>query len=317
MSIVPGEVLRDVLQPLDRWTLDGVQFTNRRFLQVILVHMSDVCLRQVITAVFQAPDEHERPKKSSYTIRIDGRPEVSYAHHDTSRLFFEFVRALRSSRVAHLDLNRVFTPALVGHVLEMPISVRKLDLGAGSCAGLTPAQFHDLVLHLSPDFLLLGCHLRAGHVTDGLLRALSNNRVRGITLLNNAPVDGGSFGVTDDAVVDFCVQPNDCDAEGRQLVLYNGSFTKDLFKRLVEAIAVSTHTQPLHITVSPVPFQDEDLRDFAQHLSDHYRDPLLRVYDFPDEQRGVDDPMHLQIVLRPNNRLDLIRAQRPNRFFYP
>lgn len=132
----------------------------------------------------------------------------------------------------------VFTPALVTHVLEAPITARKLALGVGSCAGLTPAQFHELVLHLSPTFLFRGCHHRACHVTDGLLRALSNIRVRGITLMNNPPVDGGSFGVTDDAIIDFCVQPGGEDGElrafGGHLVLHNGSFTQNVFKRLVK-----------------------------------------------------------------------------------
>lgn len=87
-------------------------------------------------------------------------------------------------------------------------------------------------------------------------------------------------------------------------------------------------TQTLRITVGPLPpIEDVDLRDFAQHLSYRRRDGWddLRVYDFPDQQNG----MHLQIKMNwnqecieefslptPGDTLVMVRARRPNRFFY-
>ncbi|KAH7695599.1 hypothetical protein AAVH_37338, partial [Aphelenchoides avenae] len=84
------------------------------------------------------------------------------------------------------------------------------------------------------------------------------------------------------------------------------------------ASALSMSTQPLIIVASPVPVEEEDLRDFVQHLSYRYRGQpeQLRIYDFPSEQHGPAAAMHLQIVLHPNNRLELIRAQRPDPLFY-
>lgn len=52
------------------------------------------------------------------------------------------------------------------------------------------------------------------------------------------PVDGGSFVVTEDAIVDFCAQRHvqiDSEIERlEELTLRHGIFTNELFKRLVE-----------------------------------------------------------------------------------
>jgi hypothetical protein len=106
MSSLPSEVLRDALLPLNRWTLDDVQFTNRRFLRLILERMSDVCLRDINEASFQAPGNVKENTNGRAYIRIEGPPErtIYNAHKDTARLFSEFLQALRSSRVACLSL---------------------------------------------------------------------------------------------------------------------------------------------------------------------------------------------------------------------
>lgn len=80
---------------------------------------------------------------------------------------------------------------------------------------------------------------------------------------------------------------------------------------------MSTRTHPLRVIVSPVPVEDEDLRDFAQHVSYRQRGTpeQLRIYDFPGEQHGAINAMHLRIVLHPNNKLVMLRAQRHHEFF--
>ncbi|KAH7698818.1 hypothetical protein AAVH_34084 [Aphelenchoides avenae] len=329
MSSIPNEVLREVLQPLDRWTLDGVQFTNRRFLRLITERMSDVCLRQVITASFRVPNENA---KVTACIQADGRPEQKIAHTDTVRLFSEFMRALRSAHVKFLTLSGlVFTPELLSLVLQTPIVTDTLNLFEGSCVELTPTQFQEVLLHFSPTSLDINtCQLRACQLTDELLRALSKKskkRVRRIKFQNLVPVDGGSFAVTDHVIVDFCTQP---DVQGQEedavstrklcgeLVVSNGSFTKNLFKRLVEASDASMRTKPLRISVSPVRLEEEDIRDFEERLSYRHRGrpEQLRIYDFPAEQLEGIAAMHLQIALHPGNRLELIRAPLPNFYFY-
>ncbi|KAH7723028.1 hypothetical protein AAVH_09501 [Aphelenchoides avenae] len=286
MSSVPSEVLRDVLLPLDRWTLDDVQFIDRRFLRVIIDRMSDVCLRQISSAHFDAPHE-KTVDRWSYEIRMDSRPERKNAHKNTDHLFSEFVSALRSSRVACFILNgHVFTPERAALVLQTPIVAGALTLG-GSCAQLTPTQFHEVLLHFAPTSLNMApCNLRACQITDGL----------------NGQEDGAP------------ARP----ILYEQLDVSNGRCTKDLFKRLVEASSLSTRTLPLRITVSPARFEDEDLRDFAEHLSYRQRGTprQARIYDFPGEQQGADAAMHLQIVLSQGNRLELFRARRPNFFFH-
>ncbi|KAH7703313.1 hypothetical protein AAVH_29510, partial [Aphelenchoides avenae] len=104
MSSVPSEVFRDVLQPLDRWILDDVQMTNRRFLQLIVESLSDVCLRQVNSAGFLTPNGN---MDGTWFVQVDGptKRKISHAHKDTARLFSDFVQALRSSRVAYLTIN--------------------------------------------------------------------------------------------------------------------------------------------------------------------------------------------------------------------
>ncbi|KAH7723029.1 hypothetical protein AAVH_09502 [Aphelenchoides avenae] len=328
MSSVPSEVLRDVLRPLDRWTLDDVQFTDRRFLRLITERMSDVCRRQVNSAHFDAP--HEQTVGSwSYAIRIDSRPERKNAHKNTDHLFSEFVRALRSSRIAYFILNgHVFSPERAALVLQTPIVAGALTLG-GSCADLTATQFQQVLVHFGPTSVNLApCHVRACQITDGLLRALIKKGTRNMLFPIHAPVDGGNFPVTDDAIVDFVVQENaQIGQEGgaaarpilyEQLDVSNGRCTKDLFKRLVEASFMSTRTLPLRITVSPARFEEEDLRDFAQHLSYRRRGTPHeeRIYDFPVEHQGADAAMRLQIVLSKGNRLELFRAHLPNFFFH-
>ncbi|KAH7702840.1 hypothetical protein AAVH_29996, partial [Aphelenchoides avenae] len=100
MSSVPGEVLRDVLLPLDRWTLDGVQFTNRRFLRLIKERMPDVCLRQVDSACLWGSTTDPY-----LAIYVNGRPEVRnipQPHQTTAFLFSLLMQVLRSSRVEKL-----------------------------------------------------------------------------------------------------------------------------------------------------------------------------------------------------------------------
>ncbi|KAH7723018.1 hypothetical protein AAVH_09490 [Aphelenchoides avenae] len=86
MSSLPSEVLEDVLLPLHRWTLDDVQFTDRRFLRLILERMSDVCLRQIESAHFDAPNANAA---GSYVIRISSQTErqISNSRNDAALLF--------------------------------------------------------------------------------------------------------------------------------------------------------------------------------------------------------------------------------------
>ncbi|KAH7693420.1 hypothetical protein AAVH_39544 [Aphelenchoides avenae] len=325
MSSLASEVLEDVLQPLDRWTLDTVQITDGRFLQLIMERMTNVCLRQLHRASFEVANENM--EENVYCICSDPRFEpfdIWKTHKDTARLFSEFVQALHSSRVAHFHLNRlVFTSELASLVLQAPI---------------VAAQFHEVILHFAPTSLdFNNSHLRPCHITNGFLRALSlralsKNRMLRTVFPRKVPVDGGSFCATDDAVVAFCLQPDvlvgqEEDAPKKkkkayaELALYHGRFTKGLFKRLVEACYLSKRTQPLRIFVSPVRIEDEDLHDFAQHLV--YRRNAgtvyeLRIYDFyeyDDDEQGVG--MHVQIVLHSeNDGLELILARGPNRLFY-
>ncbi|KAH7714711.1 hypothetical protein AAVH_17910 [Aphelenchoides avenae] len=237
------------------------------------------------------------------------------------------IRPRTAERYSPVPLCRqnglVFTPALATLVIESSIIAFRLDVFGGSCAELMPTQLLKILMHLSPSSLWLGSDLRACQVSDELVRALKKVGVRRATFTNSAPVDGGSFCVTDDAIVDFCAQADvqisqEGYAQFKELHLYNGRFTKDLFKRLIEASALSTHTQRLQICVSPIRFKDEDLRDFAQHLSYRNRGETFqqRIYDFPGELHGADDAMHLQIVLsQENDGLEIIRARRPDPLF--
>lgn len=141
-----------------------------------------------------------------------------------------------------------FTPAALSTlVLEAPMIANELTFDSGSCAELTPTQFQALVLHFSPTKLYLGSgpyppRLLAGQLTDDFLRALTKNRVRKALFPKSKPVDGDVFRVTDDAIVDFCVQPDDAAEEQdlnelkryAELRVSNGRFTKNIFKRLVE-----------------------------------------------------------------------------------
>lgn len=57
-------------------------------------------------------------------------------------------------------------------------------------------------------------------------------------------------------------------------------------------------TLPHRIEVSPLRFEDEDLRDFAHHLSSkHGRDVEWSTYEFPGEQRGDGAAMDMEITL--------------------
>ncbi|KAH7722963.1 hypothetical protein AAVH_09433 [Aphelenchoides avenae] len=350
MSSLPSEVLEDVLQPLDRWTLDTVQFTDGRFLQLILERMTNVCLRQVHRASFMVGNENM--EESFYGIYRYGRPLENYdnngwpgqeiwnTHKDTARLFSEFVQALQSSCVADLALERlVFTPDLAALVRQAPIVVGNFSLVHGSCAELTPTQFHEVILHFSPTSLdFNNSHLHPCHITNAFLRplslrALNKDRMLRAVFPRKVPVDGGSFCATDDAVVDFCKQPDvevgqEEDAPKNkkkkayaELTLYHGRFTKGLFKRLVEACYLSKRTQPLRIFVSPVRIEEEDLHDFAQHLVSRRNAGTvyqLRIYDFYEHDDDEQDVgMHVQIALHSeNDGLELILARGPNLLFY-
>ncbi|KAH7704709.1 hypothetical protein AAVH_28094 [Aphelenchoides avenae] len=222
--------------------------------------MSDVCLRQVVIATFNASHQYyaDSPKGASCSIRAFSWPsrEIQKAHEDTAHLFSQFLQALRSSRVTcqvKLD-GLVCTPELAALVLQTPIVTRALFLSQGSYAELTPPQFHKLVLHFSPtDLLFITGPLRASHATDGFIRMLSKNRVLCSSFPFNGPVDGDRFYVTDDAVVEFGVQQDaQLDQEGEELeklTVRHGGFTKDLFKRLVEASSMSKRTRPFGIRV--------------------------------------------------------------------
>ncbi|KAH7715348.1 hypothetical protein AAVH_17281 [Aphelenchoides avenae] len=240
MSSVPGEVLKDILQPLSRWTLDAVQLTDKRFRQLIFGHMSDVCLRQIYHAVFQAPNEYEGGR---WFIRVDNPPtrEISRAHEDTARLFSEFVQALSSSCLGLLTLCRlVFTPQTAELLLQTTIHSGKLCLMEANCAELTSAQFREVLLRFSPSCLSFdACHLRQCQISDELIQAIIEKRARFFSSDSTVPLDSGRFCVTDAAIVDFCSQPDvEIRREGEgaigELELHGGIFTKGLFQRLVE-----------------------------------------------------------------------------------
>lgn len=108
MSSAPSEVLRDVLLPLNRWTLDNVQFTSRRFLRLITERISDVCLRWKRYAIFRVPEEHEKMGVTAY-FQFAGLPERTTTHPDTAHLFPDFVQALRSAHVRLLTIDDEFT----------------------------------------------------------------------------------------------------------------------------------------------------------------------------------------------------------------
>lgn len=67
----------------------------------------------------------------------------------------------------------------------------------------------------------------------------------------------------------------------------------------------------------PVRFDDEDLREYAQHLTYHDRGSWWRkrIYDFPCEQRGAATAMRLQIVLQYET-LILTRDRHDSGYFY-
>ncbi|KAH7722966.1 hypothetical protein AAVH_09436 [Aphelenchoides avenae] len=247
MSSLPREVLEDVLQPLDRWTLDAVQFISRRFLQLIMECMSEVCLRQIESGEFRAPSGNT---SGSWHIDVDGPPGWEI-RKDTTRPFSEFAQALQSSRVGYLMFRElVFTAELATLVLQTPIIAKVLNFHGGSCAQLTPTQLRKVLVHFSPTALYLeSCGLRVCHLSDELFRAMFKKCLRYTFLRELEPIDGDVFCVTNDLVVDFCMQqdvqvieaPSDSPPASpsrriphAELNLKDGTFTKDLFKRLVE-----------------------------------------------------------------------------------
>ena len=80
---------------------------------------------------------------------------------------------------------------------------------------------------------------------------------------------------------------------------------------------MSKRTESLRIVVCPSRVGNEELRDFAQHLSHRHQPHLaVSVYNFTDVQRGAADGMHVQMALHRNDALEMIRARRPHRLFY-
>ncbi|KAH7699204.1 hypothetical protein AAVH_33692, partial [Aphelenchoides avenae] len=109
---VPGEVLLDILLPLDRWTIDNVQFACRRFLRLISECMPDICLRQLSNASFYAWREYScvHHFRANFLITVNGRSERNIQRAvsrrvNIARLFSQFVQALWSSYVDDLDFN--------------------------------------------------------------------------------------------------------------------------------------------------------------------------------------------------------------------
>lgn len=101
MSSLPREILVDVLRTLDRWTLDAVQITNRRFLQLIEELLSGVCLREITYAHFSS---EEGRSSVSPVGRSELQMELSDAHEDFAGFFSAFLNALRNSWIADLCL---------------------------------------------------------------------------------------------------------------------------------------------------------------------------------------------------------------------
>lgn len=110
MSSMPPENLLDALQPLDRWTLDTVQFSNRRFLELTTNGMPNVSLRQVESADFRADDGSSYWRVSIHPSGIPALRESWNGHGDFNDFFLTFLNALRSSRVACLVLTGRFSP---------------------------------------------------------------------------------------------------------------------------------------------------------------------------------------------------------------
>jgi hypothetical protein len=151
-----------------------------------------------------------------------------------------------------LNSGITFTPALRTLVLEAPIVVEDLMIFSSNFAELTPDQVHEVILHFSPTDLDLEYNrFHVSQLNDDFLRALIKNRVQRIEFPREQPVGGDRFALTDDAVVDFCVQQDvaqhdeeqDEDEQGAEvpyaaLTVRHGRFTTNLFKRLVEVMTV-------------------------------------------------------------------------------
>lgn len=78
-------------------------------------------------------------------------------------------------------------------------------------------------------------------------------------------------------------------------------------------------TQSLKISVNLARVDEEDLRDFAQHLSNRDREArwYLLIYDFPGKARGEAAAFDFQIAFRPSaSWLQIVRAPRPSPLFY-
>ncbi|KAH7695695.1 hypothetical protein AAVH_37242, partial [Aphelenchoides avenae] len=247
MSSLPCEVMVDTLVPLNRWTLDSVQSTNRRFWRLIHERMSDVCLREISHAKLNTYGASVKAVANA-SIHVKGPPELEFANHKyivPLKYFTAFIASLRSSRIDTLDVSDLpITPGISTLFREGPIITRQLNLDGITCATVSPAQFHSFILHLSPSSLRFdGGRFRAEHFSDDLIRALCKNGTTHMHLPNAEPTDGGSYRVTDDAIVEFCVEQDVREGEERrgvssrpfgEIVVHYSDTTPNLFKRLVE-----------------------------------------------------------------------------------
>lgn len=147
-------------------------------------------------------------------------------------------------------LGLVFTPDLAALVLQTPVVTDWLGFFKGNFAVLAPTQFHEVLVHFSPTSLnITGCAMRASQLMERLLGGISENCVRHAKYQDMVPVYGG---MTDDAIIDFCLLEDVHIGE-----LHKGSFTKELFKRLVE---VSTCTSRIFSAVEMTMISDGKLQ---------------------------------------------------------
>lgn len=105
-------------------------------------------------------------------------------------------------------------------VLETPIVVHKIQSFEVDCAGMTPTQFHGVVLHFSP---ALSTSVVVAFALDRYRRLSSSTAQEPSAAHSNqtskTQVDRVVFSVMDDAIVDFCAQEDRPSARRKRICM--------------------------------------------------------------------------------------------------
>ncbi|KAH7703850.1 hypothetical protein AAVH_28971 [Aphelenchoides avenae] len=192
---LPSESLRDGLLFLDRFDLDAVEITSRKF-RAVIPNLKDLPLRRIRTVLVN---------KDSYLFSVASR-KIKLGLHEISRFF----AGLRLSRVEWFQIQNVLLSndflrdlkEVVPHVRAVAVAFSEVDFQV-----VQQTLFRDVLLSFASisSMVVDTCFLKRYLITDALVTSVAARGLQEFKVVNLVGPTK-QLDVTDSGILKFCMR---------------------------------------------------------------------------------------------------------------